>query len=237
MTPRESIPLEWVRYLKASGPIGLGYDIATTTKGTSNWSALTVTQHRSPLYVQALVVRWKTADPEIALDMLDCVVSDIEGEGLRPRKLNVDSSNEKLFAARIKKHFAGRVPVGLISSGEKITWRGLDYNYKTLLGSLYVAAFEDNFMACPAGKWFLDDHRLAQKEGERFVVQLGKDGSHGDSFDSGKLSYFALVDKVSFEPGSIQAVPTSDTFKDKAERFGLRNPLAKHFRNTPTLRA
>lgn len=229
MTPREAIPLEWTSYL-GTGKLGIGHDIATTTKGTSNWSSLAVMEHLSPLYIIRLMLRWRTATATDNLDILDAVISDIEHSGRRPRRMAVDASNEKYHADRIKQHFAGRVPVELVVAGESIDWRGEKYNYKTLTGDLYSEAFEDNLVAMPGGIWILDDHRLVGKEGGRYITELGKDGGHGDTFDAGKLSLWALTSKASFSPGSVRAAPIGSTFGADVSSHSS-NPYAPHFEN------
>lgn len=231
MTPRAAIPLEWTSYL-GTGKLGIGHDIATTTKGTSNWSSLAVIEHLAPLYIIRLMMRWRTAASSDNIEILDAVVSDIEASGRRPRRLCVDSSNEKYHADRIKGYFAGRVPVELVAGGEAIDWRGARYNYKTLLGDLYSNAFEDNLIAMPGGIWILDDHRLVGKDGGRYVTEVGKDGGHGDTFDGGKLALWAITAKGAISPGSVQAVPTGSAFGAAVSRQS-GNPYAGHFDNTP----
>jgi hypothetical protein len=236
MTPRQAIPLEWTARL-GTGALTLGHDIATTTKGTSNWSTLAVMEHLSPLYIIRLLARWRTAKPEHNLDFLDAVISDIEASGRRPRRLCVDASNEKYHADRIRSFFIGRVPVDLVVAGEKIDWRGESYDYKTLLGDLYSAAFEDNLMALPSGIWIRDDHRLVGKEGARYVTELGKDGGHGDTFDAGKLAYWGQVNKAPLSPGSIRALQVGDPFGKSKPGSSIRNPLGHLFKQPPSFRA
>lgn len=231
MTPREAIPLEWTSYL-GTGKLGIGHDIATTTKGTSNWSTLAVMEQLSPLYIIRLMVRWRTSASNDNIDILDAVISDIENSGRRAKRMCVDASSEKYHADRIKKHFSGRVPVELVSSGEAIDWKGERYNYKTLLGDLYSNAFEDNLVALPSGIWILEDHRLVGKDGGRYVTEVGKDGGHGDTFDGGKLSLWALTAKGGIEPGSVQATPIGETFGAKVPS-GADNPYASMFDNGP----
>jgi len=235
MKPREAIPLEWAALL-GSGPVTLGHDIATTTKGTSNWSTLAVMEHVSPLYIVRLLARWRTGKPEHNLDLLDAVISDIEATGRRPKRLCVDASNEKYHAARIRTFFMGRVPTELVVAGERTDWRGESYDFKTLLGDLYSAAFEDNFMALPAGQWIIDDHRLVGKEGSRFVTELGKDGGHGDAFDAGKLAYWGQLSKIDLPPGSVRAVQVGGVGK-AAPQSSIKNPLGHLFRQPPRFNA
>lgn len=236
MTPRQAIPVEWVHLLGA-GKITLGHDIATTVKGTSNWSTLAVMEHVSPLYIVRLLARWRTAVAAESLDLLDAVVSDIEGAGRRASRFCVDASNEKYHADRIRTFFMGRVPTELVVAGEKIDWRGESYDYKTLLGDLYSAAFEDNFMALPAGVWIRDDHRLVGKDGARYVVELGKDGGHGDTFDAGKLAYWGQLSKADLPPGSVRAVRVGDGVGKAGAGSTIRNPLGYLFRQPPRFHA
>lgn len=226
MNLRDHIPATWADSL-AHGPIGLGHDIATTTKGVSNWSSLAVCQHVAPLY-RFSFIRWRTADPEVNLGILDLIVSDIERSGRRARRLCVDSSNEKYHAQRTRTYFRGRVPVELIGSGESVEWKGEKYNYKTLLGSLYTAGFEDNCFAICNGVWVLDDHRLVKRERGTFVADTGKDGGHADVFDAGKLAYWGVLRQASAAPGSVQAVDVGST-PQKPQRTGLKNTFLSMF--------
>jgi hypothetical protein len=236
MTPRQAIPIEWA-HLLGPGRITLGHDIATTTKGTSNWSTLAVIEHASPLYIVRLLARWRTTKPEHNLDFLDAVVSDIESTGRRASSFAVDASNEKYHADRIRTFFMGRVPVDLVVAGEKIVWRGESYDYKTLLGDLYSAAFEDNCIALPSGIWIRDDHRLVGKEGARYVTELGKDGGHGDTFDAGKLAYWGQCNTAPLSPGSVRALQVGDIYGKAKPVSSISNPLGHLFRQPPTFRA
>lgn len=238
MNPADFIPATWLDDLPMSGSIGLGHDIATTTKGTANWSSLSICQHASPLYTYPLVIRWRTADPEKNLAILDHVVSQIERTGRRARRLSVDASNEKYHAQRVRSFFAGRLPVELVVAGEKTDWRGESYDYKTLLGSLYSAAFEDNLIAMPEGKWLLDDHRLVKRERGTFVAEIGKDGGHGDTFDSGKLAYWATQRPAVAAAGSVSAADVGSGAVSPGSKGGdhggWRNPLARLFDRGPS---
>lgn len=205
MTPRAAIPRDWTDCL-AGGPIGLGMDVGTTEQGTSNPSALAVMQHTPPLYVVRLLLCWKTSDEAVSREIVQTIVSDLERSERRPRRLCIDASNEVFFAQSIRSDLAGRVPVVLVKSGEKVTWRGLDYIYKTLLGNLYVSLFEDNLIALPPAQWISDDHRLVKREKGGFVAETGERGEHGDTFDACKLAYWALESGRTCS-GDFAAVP------------------------------
>jgi hypothetical protein len=191
MIPRQAIPSTWADRL-TDGPIALGYDIATTERGTSNPSALNVQQRDGRRVLTRLIVSWKTRDPAVARQVLKAVLDDIEERRMKPRRLVIDASNEKYYAADVRTLLAGRVAVELVGGNQKIEFRGESLDAKTLLGNMYVSAIEDGFLLLPAGDWIMLDHRLVMREGGGFVTNLGPNGEHGDTFDGGKLAYWGL---------------------------------------------
>lgn len=191
MTPREAICSSWSDLL-TDGPIALGYDIATTEKGTSNPSALTVSQRVGRVSMARLIVSWKTKEPEVARQVISSVLDDIQGRGMKPRRLIIDASNERYYAADVRDLLMGRCPVDLIAGGEKMEFRGEQLDAKTLLGNMFSSAIEDGLYLLPAGEWIELDIRLVKREGGRFVTELGPGGEHGDIFDGCKLSYWGL---------------------------------------------
>lgn len=223
ISPRDCIPKDWTRLL-GGGPLGLGYDIATTDKETSNPSSLTVTERVGPLFVQRLVLRWKTKHEAVAKAMLKIVFQDLEKLKIRPRRLCVDGSNERFFAQSVQSMFSMYCPVQIIVSGETLMWHGEKLDYKTVLGSVYKNTFEDGLMRCPDAKWLKDDHRLVKKQAGRFVTDTAADGSHGDTFDSGKLAHYALLLGGRAE---ISATAVGQINQAKSLPAGLRNPLLK----------
>lgn len=188
MLATEAIPTDWTRHL-TGGPLGIGYDVATTEKKTSNPSSITVTEDSGGKYWERLVVRFKTADPDAATQALASILGAVPSNLIR--SLCVDASNEKYHAQNIRKKFRSICPVYLISSGETIVWAGEKFSFKTLLGNLYVGAFEDGLLGLPAGEWIVKDHRLVKNHAGGFATDLDEEGNHGDTFDSGKLSLWA----------------------------------------------
>ena len=64
----DAVPVGWLDYLSEPllgrvGRIGLGLDVATTEKATSNPSSLAVTEEVGLDYFVRLLLRWKTSDP------------------------------------------------------------------------------------------------------------------------------------------------------------------------------
>ncbi len=187
MIPTDAIPDTWARHI-GGGPVTLGYDTATTEGKKSNPSALCVMEKAGGLYVQRLVLRWKTGSEEVARQVVDLVAAQAIAASRDVRCLCIDASNETFFAQSIQRMLRGRLQTFLIKSGESLDWKGIRYNYKTLLSSLYVNAFEDGFMAMPRAEWLLEDHRLVVREAGSFSAPVGEDGAHADTFDGGRLA-------------------------------------------------
>lgn len=219
---RDCIPKEWIKLI-GTGPLGMGFDVATTEQKTSNPSSITIMEKVGPLYVQRLVLRWKTANEEVSLRLLDCIFEDLQLAQFRLRRFCVDASNEKFFAQRIQKRYNRFCPVELVVSNEKIQWLGEDYDYKTLLGSLYVNDFTDALARMPDPAWLRDDHRLVKKVGGRFAADLSPEGGHADTFDSGRLARWALTRGARAE-ASGAAVGSLGSGQSPVPA-GLKNPL------------
>lgn len=226
------LPTAWLDALQPDGAIGIGLDVATTTKAASNPSGLCVMQRQSPLYVAALMLRAKIGDPSVMREMSHRIVDLLISTGHRPRRFCVDSTNEDFFAQDLRSSLAGKVPVSLIKGSENLKFRGDSINAKKLLGTLYASAFEDNLIAIPSGKWLREDHRLPKKDRGTFVCEVGPNGEHGDTFDSGKLALWAL--ESGGGPARAEAIPVGEF----AQRTGrkLLNPLAHLYEDAePTI--
>ncbi len=224
MTPRQAISSQWAQLL-SDGPIALGYDVATSDKGVANPSAVNVMQRDGRTAISRLVVSWKTREPAVARQVISCILDDIQSTGRKPRRLVIDSSSEKYYAADIRTFLRARCPVELVGGGQKLTFRGESLDAKTLLGNMYVSAIEDALLLLPAGEWIEFDHRLVKVEGGRFVTDLGPQGEHGDTFDAGKLAYWGL--NVSGTPQAhATAVGTSPASSSSLKnRSGLIGPI------------
>jgi hypothetical protein len=139
-----------------------------------------------------LLVSFKSREPAVARQMISAILEDIEAARTKPRRLVIDASSERYFAADIRTAFAGRVAVELVSGAEKLEFRGERMDAKTLIGNMYVSALEDGYVTLPAGEWIEVDHRLVMREAGGFTTSLGPNGEHGDTFDACKLAYWGL---------------------------------------------
>jgi hypothetical protein len=226
ITPRQAIPRDWTRLL-TGGRIGIGHDVATTEKKTSNPSGITVMEHAQGRYIERLVLIYKTGNEEVAMRMIQTVLDDIKDAKLKARRFCVDASSEVFYAQRVKKRFVAYCPIALVKGGESIQRGAEVFSAKVLLGNLYSGLFEDGLILTPSTKWYKDDIRRVHREKGSFVTELGENGEHGECFDAGKLAYWAL------EHGSgraeAAAVPISGYGAPGAERSGILGSLAALF--------
>jgi hypothetical protein len=228
ITPRQALPKNWTRLL-TGGPIGVGGDLATTEKKTSNPSSITVMERAKGLYIERLVLRFKTNSEEVFEAMLRCVLEDIREQQKKARRLCLDASSEVFFAQSIKRKFITFCPIDLVKGGETIQRGAEKFSYKVLLGNLYSTAFEDALIAMPDEKWLKDDHRRVQRDKGSFITETGENGEHGDTFDSGKLALWALEHGTGrVEADAVQI--GNGVAGQQTQRPGIRNPFARFFR-------
>jgi len=217
-------PKDWRDVFTPGHPVGMGLDLATTEKKTSNPSALTLTQKLSQDFYARLIIRWKTADPEVTEAILRHAL-DLP-HGLKPRRLSIDATNERLWATQLRKKFIGLVPVTLVISSESIIIQGESLSYKQYTGNLLVNAVEENRLILPPESWVSTDFRLVKRDRGTFVAEIDKGGNHADTFDSTKLSILSLVD------GSGPAIADAanvGSFGPRSSGRKVKNPYARQF--------
>lgn len=210
MIATDVVPTDWTRHLKG-GRIGVGHDVATTEKKTSNPSAITVTEEWDGIFWERLVVRFKSADPDASMEILRGILASAPKGRLVG--LGVDASNERFHAKNIQRAFRRFCRIDLIAGGETLLWQGEKYSYKTLLGQLYVSAFEDHKMALPVEEWIIKDHRLVKNHAGSFATEIDEEGNHGDTFDSGKLAHWMLLRGGRHSGRGVEAMAVGGTVK------------------------
>lgn len=175
-------------------PVGIGFDVATTTKGMSNPSSLSVVEEHGPEWLVRARFIWKTKDPDIANERLDRVIDCVAARGQRARALAQDATNEKYYAEDNRKRLRRKLPVVLVVASESVDRPGLDKptNYKEWLGDTLVEKLNDNNLTLPPDQYTFRDYRLVMKDRGRFVCEPNENGMHGDTFDSDKLGGYAL---------------------------------------------
>jgi hypothetical protein len=176
--------------------IGVGFDVATTTKGKSNPSVISLMEERGPEWVVRARFIWKTNDPAIANERLAAILDTLIRCGIRPRALAQDATNERYYAEQNRKIFRSRVPVILVVASQAVDKPGLDKptNFKEYLSNQLVAKLDDNNLTLPPDDYTRVDYRLVMKDRGKFVCEPNDQGMHGDCFDADKLAGHALTD-------------------------------------------
>lgn len=176
-------------------PIGLGLDLATTTKAKSNPTVMAITEEEGVQYSVRAFLVWKTKDPAVAEERIERAVRVVgKRPGGRARALAIDATNERYFAAGLSTRLSAELPVILVVGSEGVDKPGLEKptNWKEYLGSQYVGVLEDNHLTLPPESYVRMDHRLVRKDRGLFVCEPDEDGRHGDTFDAAKNSIHAL---------------------------------------------
>jgi len=188
--------LDWLRARLTDGPVGLGWDLATTERQTSNPSAFAVVEQLGEEFAARAVFTWKTADPARALERVRQILHTINARpaGGRARRLCLDATNERYFSSDVRRALRGEVPVELVVASESVERPGQpNITVKQQLGERLVAALEDNRIALPGARYLHEDFRLVKKERGQFVCEPDGQGRHGDTFDAVKLALKALA--------------------------------------------
>jgi hypothetical protein len=185
-----------------SGPIGLGLDIATTEKQKSHPSAICILEKAGDDYVARLLMRWKTKEPDITTAIVTGLVEAVtkRKQGGRPKRLCVDSTSERFYAADLRRRLGRSVSVELINASETLNWRGQEMTFKTYLGKQLVDCIADSHLLLPQGEWLRQDWRLVKDDRGSFVNEVDSAGNHADTFDAAKLALHGLMGRGSGAP-------------------------------------
>ena len=194
--------LKFLRERLGPGRVGLGFDPASTTGETSNPSSFTATDQRGIERIQRIVVLWKERREAVQKDRLKALVRAVaeRKEGGPAQRLCIAAGNERLFSQGVQDDLVGLVPVELVIEGASVKPLPPGYkeaiNYKTWLGDLYSTAVNENHYTLPADQYFKDDQRLTIKSAGRYECEPEADGKHGDTFVSGEMAEYALMEST-----------------------------------------
>lgn len=186
---------EWLRENLGTGRLGLGVDWATTTKGTSNPTAVAVVEQVGAGYVARLIVAWKTADPAQAESLLRLIVRAANGRraGGRARRLCQDATNERYHAENIRKALRPEVPVESLVGSTTIDRPGAEsITVKQFRCAELVHTLAENQLTLPPDRYIFADWRLVKKDRGDFSTEIDDDGRHGDTFDAVSFALYAL---------------------------------------------
>lgn len=218
------LPKDWRDLILPGHPVGIGVDLGTTEKAKSNPTAIAICQRVMPDVYCRVAARWKTNNPDVTRHVL--AAATMLPHGLRPT-LCIDSSNERFFAADLKKTYAPRCKVILYVAGEAIEHKGERMPKKTYVGNLLRNDLNDSRLAIPPDDWIYRDLRLVQDEAGGFTFNLDEDGNHADFAQALMLALFALdqrsggpitADAISFARDTVPA-PRGDYNRRPSPRF------------------
>lgn len=189
--------LAWLADKCGAGRIGIGLDVATTNKQTSNPSAVAVLEQQGAEYIARAVMTWKTTDPAVATERVRQIVTAVAHRkvGGPARRLAIDATSERYFAQALRRDLVAHIPVELVVASETIERPGdpESITMKQLLGGQLVGELDDNHLWLPADRYLREDWRLVKKEKGLFVCEPDVDGKHGDTFDAVKLALHAII--------------------------------------------
>ena len=110
--------------------------------------------------------------------------------------------------------------VELVSSTQKIKYRGEEMPAKVYLGNQLINILEDGNLVLPPAKWLEKDFRLVKRDRGSFTTEVDSNGGHGDVFDAVKLAIHGLGAKGG--PSEISAANTGQRFSGST---GNRYPM------------
>lgn len=190
------VALAWLLEILGEGRVGLGWDLATTTKATSNPSSFAVVEQNGVEIISRAIINWKTANPDVALERARRIVQAVgcRAAGGAARRLSIDATNERYFSKTAAQELGAMTPVELVVGSETIEIPGAEpMTKKQHLGGLLVGDLDDNRLILPPERYVRDDFRLVRKEKGQFVCEPDTDGKHGDTFDAVKLARWSLL--------------------------------------------
>lgn len=168
--------------------VSLGLDLASTEGKKSNPTALAVAAQDGLTLRVPWCMWWKTSDPELTTNRVLAVIGGLQMiPGVRIRCLNIDASNDRLFARSLANVVrAMGITVNLIVANEATMYLGEKVSYKYLQGHRLANAVEHGRAVLPFNRYMYDDFMRVSKAAGSFDCAVGKNGEHGDTFDAVK---------------------------------------------------
>lgn len=216
----DDFPPNWRDLLVPDAPTAVGADPATTEREKSNPFSITIGQQIDGRARLVLIIRFKTKDPLKAKAYL-AEACDLGG-GRRPKRLVIDATNEKYWAAEVKREMSSICPVDLIVSSEVTEYLGERMTWKAKLGNMMVNALDDGHVEMANVRWLKDDWRLVLRVKGSFDNALDSEGNHGDTFDSSKNTLFGLEGRGGPVEAQAVAVGNQPGPAEPRDRLSMR---------------
>lgn len=197
-----------------TGALALGCDLGTTTKKTSNPTAICLLEQVGVEHVVRLAARWKTDKGDITKGILVMLCAELVRRNKALRVVNIDSSNERFFAADCRTALKGIARVELSVLGTKVEYRGEPMSLKARACGRVETLCTDNRLRLPAAAWISKDLRQMVKEAGIYNAEVEADGSHADFFIALALAEDGLTLSG---PAAAAAVPVG-SFQPRSNR-------------------
>jgi hypothetical protein len=204
--------LAWLRSKLTEGRCGIGWDLATTTKGLSNPTAVAVLEQQGNEFILRAVFVWKTAEPEIAMERVRAIVRTVRSRNAGPaRKLCIDGQNERYFAKLAQKDLRSELPVEIVIGSETVEVLGQPdkITVKQQTCGRLVEELDDNHLWLPPERYLKEDWRLVKKEKGQFVCEPDGQGRHGDTFDGARFALQAIGGSAPAQSSPVQTARTT----------------------------
>ena len=188
--------LTWLRTKLTDGKVGIGWDLATTTKGLSNPTSVSILEQVGNEFILRACFVWKTAEPEIAMERVRMIVQTVRIRPAGPaRKLCIDGQNERYFAKLAQKDLRSEAPVEIVIGSETVEVLGQSekITVKQQTCGRLVEELDDNHLWLPPEQYLKEDWRLVKKEKGQFVCEPDGQGRHGDTFDATRFALRAIA--------------------------------------------
>lgn len=233
MIVSDVLPANWRDVFSRDYPrVGIGVDPATTTKKKSNPTGVAVIQQVGLSYFVRLLLRFKTSDPQVTTAILRELATGLP-HSLKVRRICILATNERFYAAQLKRELAGIVPVDPVIESEATVYLGENMLVKSYLGNQLVNTIEDGYLPLPDETWVKADLRQVVRDKGTFTAEPDENGNHADGFSATSAGLHALISK-----GGPAVADAVDISGGKTRRRDLKNPFAGlHFSRGTTLHA
>ena len=170
------------------GSVTLGLDLGTTTKKTSNPTALAVVTEEGDGFHTPAITWWKASDPRITEGRVIAFVKALKAAGVKIKGLGIDGTSETLFARRLKALLSDYCEVTIYIGGANVEGQtdtdGANVNVKAYKGTKLSNYAESDKLSLAPGRYVYDDFMLVKRTGGTFDASIGSQGQHGDVFDA-----------------------------------------------------
>jgi hypothetical protein len=214
------LPSNWRDFISLDHRrVALGIDPATTTRQKSNPTAIALLQQVGLMVYVRLLVRFKTSDDRVTTAIAREIATTLP-HGLKLRRLCILATNERFYAAALKRHLAGIVPVEMLIESEATQYLGQKMLFKAYLGNLLCNQIEDGYLALPDEPWVKSDIRQVVRDKGTFTAEVDEDGSHADGFSAITAALHGLAG-----PGGPAIAAAIDITGEARPNPGWKNPF------------